>query len=171
MNYFSKNRIILWIVSSMLVISLTALGTMIYRTYLLPAKISQSKECPSSRQFLTTELDLNADQLSKIENINTACLGASRCIMQDLRVRRLELLEELSRDQSDTAELKRMASEIGMIQADLLNSTIAQYLAIKKICSPGQKEKLSNMYFDLFGCQKGGMGKGKQYRHRHGQEN
>lgn len=55
-------------------------------------------------------------------------------------------------------------------------ANIKQFLDLKKVCTPEQTQRLSQIYSKLYGCENigGGQGKGngfgKGYRHRYGQQ-
>jgi len=169
MNYFTRYRIIIWILSAALLIAISVIGTMIYHDHSKSSPaITGSDTRYNPRKFLHQELALTSGQLSEVEKLNIQCQEPSRCIMQDLREKKQQLLDELSKENSDTIKLSALASEIGLIQSKITMTTIDQYLRIKKICTPEQREKLSNLYFELFGGPGQGGGKGARHRNGHG---
>ncbi|MEI8048427.1 MAG: hypothetical protein WCI92_13665, partial [Bacteroidota bacterium] len=57
-------------------------------------------------------------------------------------------------------------------QKNLQAANIKQFLDLKKVCTPEQTQKLSQIYSELYGCENKGMGQGqgKGMRHRYGQQ-
>ena len=75
----------------------------------------------------------------------------------------LVLKKELSKDKPDTNLLNKCGEEICLLQKQMQKASVRQYVALKEICNPVQCQRLSALYFELYGCQGQckGMGKGK----------
>jgi len=164
MNFFQKNKVIIWVLTGLLIAALSALGTMAYHHWLSPAPVSINKPCGDNCDLLSEELGLTAEQQKKIGEIRMNCRNTGLAISDSLRIMRTELLTELSKEVPDTIQLHMIAERIGKLQAQLTNRTIDQYLKISKECTPGQREKLSSLYFEMMGCCKHGEGKGMKNR-------
>ena len=165
MDAFRINRTINPILAVLLVISISALGTVLYKNNREAKKnqeISVRERCSASGTFLKKELGLTDAQESFIENISGTCRGSSQCLKMKLYNRKAELLVELSKENSDTVILNRIATNYGATQTVVIKMTIQQYLEIKRICTPEQRIKLSVLYSELFGCCKQDMPGGKQ---------
>lgn len=160
MNFFQKNRVIIWVLTGLLIAALSALGTMAYHQWLAPAPVSMAKPCGSNCDLLSKELGLTAEQQKKIGEIRLNCRNTGMAISDSLRIMRSELLTELSKEVPDTIHLRLIADRIGKLQSQLTNRTIDQYLKISKECTPEQREKLSSLYFEMMGCCKRGDDKG-----------
>jgi hypothetical protein len=91
-----------------------------------------------------------------------------------IREKKLALLDELSKETSDTQVIKKIAEELSVEQKKLQKANIDQFLELKKVCNTDQTKKLSQIYSELYGCQGQGKGKGKGqgmgHRHRWGQQ-
>ena len=73
-------------------------------------------------------------------------------------------------DDPDSLRIFLLSEELGAIQVRMTKQATSQYLQIRAICKPGQRQKLSNVYCDLFGCSRVKMGKGQgQGQHRNHQ--
>jgi Spy/CpxP family protein refolding chaperone len=158
MNYFTKNRIITLVLVSLLVVSLSALGVMIYHTCIHRRQSAESS-CLNSNQFLVKELNLTPAQSDALAKVKTSCACSSQCIMGELRAKRNELMKELSVENSDTAKLTLLSAEIGRIQEKLTRATVDQYLRVKEICTPTQRVRLAGIYSVMLGCPMNGPGK------------
>jgi Spy/CpxP family protein refolding chaperone len=164
MNFFQKNKVIIWVLTGLLVVTLSALGTMVYHSWQAPVPPSASKPCGEKCYLLSEELGLSAEQEQKIGQIQMTCRNIGMTISDSLQVKRSELVTELSKEVPDTIYLRQIAQRIGQLQSRLTNQTIDQYLKISKECSPEQRQKLSSLYFEMMGCCKQGQGKGKRQK-------
>jgi len=179
MNFFTKHRVLLWILTGLLVVALSVLGSVIYFTWMEQEKIETMQVCSSSCQMLEMELGLDASQNAQLEQILERFREPSEALVSSLRDTRMALMVELRKEQPDTAQIRLLTEEIGANQTSLTALAATQYLQIRSICSPEQQERLCDVYCDLFGCPRAGMGHGKkqdqdqgsgqgQHRHRKG---
>ena len=62
-------------------------------------------------------------------------------------------------------------AEIALLQKQMQNASVDQYLALKEICTPDQCKRLSALYYELYGYQfkdDNGQENKRQHRHRGG---
>ncbi|MCX6234307.1 MAG: periplasmic heavy metal sensor [Bacteroidetes bacterium] len=172
MNFFSKNRLVFWLLIFLVVINLTALTTfLVFYSRHSNASTQQSRENPGI--LFRKELSLSPSQSEKVEVILADYRKSTEPVTTNIRNYRSQLLEELAKDKPDTSLLNICADEICLLQKQLQKASVKQYIALKEICNPAQCERLSALYFELYGCQgqgKGiGKGKGMMHRYRRGQ--
>jgi Spy/CpxP family protein refolding chaperone len=158
MNFFKTNRIIIWTLTALLVVALSALGTMIYHLHCDRARNSVMKECGMKCDLLSEELGLSEAQAKNVDRIRADYLHAAGPTADSLRISRSELVTELGREAADTLRLNQLAQRIGSLQTRLTLQTIDQYLGIRKECTREQQEKLSSFYYELMGCCPAGEG-------------
>ncbi|MFH1159595.1 MAG: periplasmic heavy metal sensor [bacterium] len=178
MNSFPKYKIATRILAGLLILALSALGSMIYHTWFEEKQPSALPACTSSCQILVSELDLDSSQNAKLERILDQYNEPAEALVDALRESRMALMEELRKDSVDTLRIRSLANEIGAGQALLTRLASDQYLQIRMICDSSQQRMLSEVYCDLFGCPRQGMGmqhgngkgQGKQHRFRHGNQ-
>jgi Spy/CpxP family protein refolding chaperone len=173
MNFFSKHKVIIWILTGSLIITLSILASLIYHTWAVPEKIVTQQACTTSCLMLFNELDLDATQEEELEIILDHFSDSSASLISDLRQLRLALMEELQKDKPDSLRIFLLSEELGASHARMTNQAVYQYLQIRAICNPDQLQRLTNVYCDLFGCSRINMGKEqgqKQHRHRNGGE-
>jgi Spy/CpxP family protein refolding chaperone len=173
MNFFIRYKVFAWILAGLLVIALSALGTMVWHVWFESDKeviVQQTPPgCSTSCMILTSELDLNPNQNRDVETIISRSRQSSSGVVTALHEKRNELLEELTKDAPDTTILKRISEEIGEIQGRLMMNAVDQYLQLRDVCDPDQQEKLTGLYYELFGCPRAGQMMHRQGRARHGQ--
>ena len=175
MNFFSKNRLVFWLLIFLVVINLTAMITfLVFYSRNSTALKQQPRENP--RLAFRKELSLSDAQIEKVESILADYRNSTEPVTINIRDYRTQLLEELAKDKPDTSVLNRCTDEICSLQKQMQKASVKQYMALKEICNPVQCQRLSALYFELYGCQgKGkGMGRGKgmmhQYRRGQGQQ-
>ncbi len=175
MSIFNNNRTIFLILVFLVLINITALAT--YFIYLRkPASEPIPTSGPKYGVALRQELSLTPDQSLEVNAINTAYKASSEPYVEAIREKKADLLEELSKDKTDMGLVEKLTNEIVTEQKQLQIANIKQFLDLKKVCTPQQTQKLSQIYSELYGCENKGIGrgqvnnKGKGYRHRYGQQ-
>lgn len=175
MNIFNNNRPVFWILIFLVLINIAAMAT--YFIY-LRKQANETLTGPGLKRgiVLQQELALTPDQSLAVNKINATYQASSEPIVEDIREKKSELLEELSKEDTDSAVLTKLTNDIVIEQKKLQMANIKQFLDLKKVCTPEQTLKLSQIYAGLYGFeQKGkgngqGKGSGKGYRHRYGQQ-
>lgn len=174
MNIFNNNRTVFWILIFLVVINITALVT--YFFYLrVPAGQPSAGSGFKRGIALRQELSLTHDQSLKVNRINYTYQALSESVVNTIREKKADLLEELSKENTDSAVVIKLADDIVTEQKKLQMANIKQFLDLKKVCTPEQTQKLSQIYSELYGCENKGQGRGKGngqgkgFRHRYGQ--
>jgi len=188
MNYFTKNRILIWIVIAAFAINISAIATILYRVNKVKCRIENAEDHHRSHDIFKKELNLTPEQETQFMEMKKTSREEARPIVVKMREQRKELMNVLFEKAPDTIKIKLISGEIQQSQAMLLQQTIKHYLDLKKILKADQQEKLNLMYQDLFGCPKmqmekkcgsecgkengsgdgKGDGNGGGNRHRHG---
>lgn len=171
MNFFIRNRVLIWILAGLLIITLSILGSLIYHTWTEPEKVVLQSGCSSSCKMLFSELELDSGQQAEMDQILDHFRDSSTNLVVEMRHLRLLLLDELQKEVPDTLQISALSKELGDIQTRMIRITAKQYLQIRSICNPDQQQQLSNVYCDLFGCprvEKNQEQKQGQHHYRHG---
>jgi Spy/CpxP family protein refolding chaperone len=165
MNYFDKNRILIWAVVFFLVINVSALATFFVYFSKNGKPIHEPAACQSCGQFCRM-LDLTEEQSKTVEKIQAGFHVKSDPLIEQIKEVRRMMLLELSKDAPDTSLVNQYADSIGELHKQLQKTAASQFLSLKQVCNPEQCRKLSTMYYDLYGCKGEKMmeGKGKQHR-------
>ncbi|MBE0647449.1 MAG: periplasmic heavy metal sensor [Bacteroidales bacterium] len=174
MNFFLRNRAVIWVLAGLLIITMSVLASMVYHTWTEPEEVVSQPGCSSSCQMLSNELELTGDQQEQMDTILNHFRDSSSALVSELRQSRLALMEELQSDLPDTLRILQLSEEIGAVQSRMTRLAASQYLHIRSICDPEQQQALSNVYCDLFGCPRVNRGQGEEckdnsrQRHRNG---
>ncbi len=173
MNIFSNNRTVFWILIFLVLINITALVT--YFIYLREPINEPAPDSGFKRGIvLRQELALTPEQSLAVNKINESYQASSEPIVEAIRKKKSELLEELSKENTDSAMLTKLTDDMVIEQKKLQLANIEQFLSLKKVCTPEQTLKLAQIYAGLYGFEQNGkgqgQGKGMRYRHRFGQQ-
>lgn len=175
MNFFDKNRLAFWILIFLVIINVSALVTFFVAKPKANTNEFKAAETKPGAT-LQAELSLAPDQNLKVNEINSAYKASSEPIIVSIKEKKSELLEELSRENTDTNRVKAILHDLDIRQNNLQQANIKQFLELKKVCTPEQTRKLSQIYSELYGCDVKGKGQGKgngqgmKHRHRYGQQ-
>jgi len=160
MNFFSKNRFLFWLLIFLVVILFTALVTLI--VYYSDQSKGSSQQMPDNPgNVFRTELSLTPAQSEKVDAILAVYRNSTEPIVSEIRNHRIQVLDELTKDKPDKSILNKYIEEISQLQKQMQNASINQYMALKEICTPGQCQRLSALYYELYGFQGQGNGHGK----------
>ncbi len=166
MNISNNNRIIFWILIFLVLVNITALAS-----YFIYFRKPANEPLPGSRYTkgiaLRQELSLTPEQSLEVNKINATYQASSESIIAAIRDKKAELLEELSVDNTDTSLVEKLAKDIDNEQNKLQMANIKQFLDLKKVCTPEQTQKLSQIYAEMYGCERKGQGNGNGMKHRH----
>jgi len=171
MNIFNNNRTVFWILIFLVMINITALAT-----YFIYMRKPINEPLPGSELkrgiVLRQELSLTPEQSLAINKINATYQASSEPIVEAIREKKAEILDELAKENTDSVILTKLANEMVIEQKKLQMANIKQFLDLKKVCTPEQTLKLAQIYAGLYGFDQGGKGQGKgmRYRHRFGQQ-
>lgn len=175
MNIFNNNRAIFLILIFLVLINITALAT-----YFFFLRKPASESIPASGfkhgVALTKELSLTPDQSLKVNTINATYQTSSEPIVAVIKEKKADLLKELSKDNTDIDLVEKLSNDVVTEQKKLQMANIKQFLDLKKVCTPEQTQKLSQIYSELYGCENKGKGQeqrnsnGGGHRHRYGQQ-
>jgi len=167
MNVFYKNRLVFWMLIVLVIINISALISFL----LFPKEQAPASCCSTEEQqcnVFRDELDLSAAQDLKVRAINQNYMASAGPVALSIKEARASILTELDRDQPDTVRLNELTSQLAGLQMKIQKENNKQYSELRRVCTPGQAQKLSALYRDLYGCpMQGGQGK---HRYRHGQQ-
>jgi len=160
MNFFSKNNVVFWLLIFLVGVNISALITIIVLVSKKAPVINQQPAINPGNAFTKT-LSLSPGQTGKVETILNNYKNLTEPISMDIRNHRIQILEELAKKNPDKVLLTRNVKEISMLQTQMQDASINQYMALKEICTPDQCQRLSALYYELYGCQGQGPGMGK----------
>ena len=156
-----RNRLLFWALIILVVINLSALGTIIYQNYF-------SRSCPFPQplvgaqtsepnlehfhHFMHQRLNLSDQQEETLKKLDTRHFEATRIILDSLQQLRGLMLNELERDRMDTVLLDSYAQKVGLLHCNLKRITTAYFIGIKAMCTPDQNKKLNLFFSKMRSC-------------------
>lgn len=183
MNTQTKKQLITGLIIFLVVVNIAALSTIIYRNKIASPPINedyvqlrQKVEEQGMYRFFRNELQLSEDQFKQFRDINHQNMLRSRDIVRQLHTKRVEMMEEVSKENPDKDKLDNISHEIGTLHYELKRNTYNHFLELKEICSEDQQEKLQHMFMRMiddqdFGPRQRRMNKRPERRGRQGGRN
>ncbi len=166
MKFIYNNRLMFWVLLFLVVINISALVS----KFFFSAPLETADCCPPEKQQCSAfreELNLSAEQAVLVTGINKKYTDSAAPVATAIREARVSILNELDSEKPDTMLLNNLAGKVASLQLRIQKENIAQYTALKRVCTPQQAQKLSALYRDLYGCPM--QNPQMQHRHRNGQ--
>lgn len=145
MNYFSKKNITIIIIAVLLIINIATISTILYHSYGNRLVNRAQPERNTMRAFWN-ELNLSQRQIDEFGVAKKEFSLKTRKIMDEMSNIRLELINEMSSADPDTAKMFAMADEIGVKHAQIKNLTINHFLELKKNTTPEQFSQFVKLF-------------------------
>ena len=147
MNYFGKRNGLLWVIIVLLIIILSAVGTMFFKMHHGMGNGSGLRpEMFRDENFMKDKLELNDEQIKQFKEINSEHNDGRTFMIEKMRNERQMIDSQLTSDNPDTAKLNTMINEMTQLQAKMIKVHVKSYLEIKKICNPEQQKKLAILF-------------------------
>lgn len=170
----NSNRMIIWAIVVLAVLNITTILTIIYHRHESRPEIDmqgsgtfggENSSVRFSGRWFRDELGLSVEQMNRFREFNPAFRQHVRDINLQLNDLRRLMLDEMSSPVSDSARLNSLADSVGYLHADLKKQTYRYYMNFKDMCNMEQKEKLDNMFGEMFAAdvQTGKYGPGGPY--------
>ncbi len=175
MNYFTKRRILIWIIILLSAINISAVSTIVYHVYFQNDNETFVDEAPidvpRSRlgRFFRDELQLTPEQHNEFRRLRQQYHQNTWNITHTMRGKRLEILKEMSKQKPDTLYLHQLAKDIGLLHTELKMETCRFYLDMKQQCTPDQQQKLFRIFKSMIAKEEEVMPPHKpMHKHRFG---
>ncbi|MFO7938129.1 MAG: periplasmic heavy metal sensor [Bacteroidales bacterium] len=174
MKASNKRTLIITGIIFITVINLAALGTQLYRSYFQPRVSNRAERADFRpehmhdgfhRQFIE-QMDFSEKQAGAFRTIMRKTFQESRPVIDQLHLKRRELLTVLSGEVVDTVNVNFLAEEIGRLHAELKKISASHYMELRKLCTPQQQEQLLQFYDKMIPQQPRGERRGRNWQHR-----
>lgn len=108
----------------------------------------QTIEIPAQQRtrFFKEQLDLHPEQINAFRELNRNYNRKAQQLTQQLEFLRIEMVEELGKENPDRTQLNFISNEIGTLHSELKQVTISYYLSMKEECTEEQKKKLNEIF-------------------------
>ncbi len=146
MKTSKKDRIIQWLNIFLLVINISAFGTILLLNKQTPAR---SLEKYNSDDFLRRELKLSDEQFKKIALLDSEVFRIYQSLLDMECASNFRLVEEMTSPSPSKARMDSIAQNIGKLHAGLKKQTIRHFDNIKSICDEDQKLLLDQLLKEM----------------------
>ena len=146
MEATKRKRIVQWLNIFLLVINVSAFGTILLLNKQVPAK---SLDKYNSDEFLRKELNLSADQYKKILLMDSEVFRIYQSLLDMECASNFRLVEEMTSESPNKAKMDSIALNIGRLHSGIKKQTVKHFDNIKSICTEEQKVLLDQLLKDM----------------------
>ena len=100
-------------------------------------------------RFFRDQLNLSIDQVDEFRELNRNYNRNARRVSDQLENLRIQMVEEMSKDEPSETLLDEISKNIGELHAELKHLTIDYYLGMKQVCDTTQQEKLEEIFLTV----------------------
>ena len=154
MDYFSKNKISLWIIGILVLLNLFTLSTIWYNRYHVPDRERQQDvrhRHQEGLKILEQKLELTADQKKVFDDLRQRHFEKMKPLHHEIFSIRRELMDEAAKAEPDTARIRALTNRLGEKETERERNIIEHFMEMRSVCKPGQKEKLEVLLRELMG--------------------
>lgn len=105
----------------------------------------QRDKNPKAKDAITRELNLSADQQSRLEKERTANREAMETLRSALKEKKRELQDAITKPDITKQQVEPILAQIKKLQSDMAEKRVDGIFAVKGILSPEQFAKLQSM--------------------------
>jgi translation initiation factor 2 beta subunit (eIF-2beta)/eIF-5 len=146
MEAIKRNRIIQWLNIFLLVINVSAFGTILLLNKQAPAK---SLDKYNSDEFLKKELNLTSDQYKKILLMDSEVFRIYQSLLDMECASNFRLVEEMTSESPSKMKMDSISINIGKLRAGIKKQTVKHFENIKSICNADQKILLDQLLKEM----------------------
>jgi periplasmic protein CpxP/Spy len=158
MNYFEKDKIYLYIIVLLSVFLLSLGAALLYHTHNERqwSRDHSNRERPvNSHRMMASQLGLDENQMKQFNEFRSLYMAQTRGLISAIDRKKSEMLAELSLASPDTMKLSAITDSIGILHREIMKTTAAHFLQLKKICSPDQQIKMEELFKHMLQFQNG----------------
>lgn len=152
-RYFTKTNIFIWLVIALAILNISTIATILWHKSHFNYETKMHSEIPGlfgppkfPGWHLKEKLKFSGKQSEDFDLIRKDFHISARDIAKQMQKLRLNMLNELAKENIDTVVIYKYAQDIGNLHADLKKKTIKFYIDIKNICNPSQRDTLAFIF-------------------------
>ncbi len=155
MTMQNKYRMLVWVIFILVATNLSMGISFLYhkqqesRQVLNSSEINDEVPAQQRTRYFREQLNLNPRQVGIFRNLNRNFNHTAWQIQHQLSELRMEMVNEMGKEQSDTIKLDEIANSIGELHKELKKETISFYLAMKRESTEEQREKLHAIFISI----------------------
>lgn len=151
----NKYRIMIWVIIILIATNLSMGVSFLYHKQ-QDKKIAEeqqkvSVEVPTQQRtrFFREQLNLGPEQVEVFRELSRDFNRIAWQINHQLERIRIEMVNEMGKDNPDEARLKELSKNIGDLHTQLKDETINYYLSMKEACTEEQKARLNEIFITI----------------------
>jgi Spy/CpxP family protein refolding chaperone len=147
MDYFSKNKILMWIIAILVLLNVLTLSTL-WITYVRNPFRSFREETTHRRQglkILERELNLSPEQIKVFDDIRRHHFEKMESLQKEIFSIRRELMDELDKTVPDSERIRLLTIRIGEKETLRERYIFEHFMQMKSACTPQQQEKFRHL--------------------------
>ena len=152
MNYFKKIKLAWIFVILLSIINITIFTGWAMHHHALNKNACKNNTDAKESCLMRSRLELNTYQDKKYDSIKVLFREKALPIVDSVKNTRNILMDLLSNDNININKADSLINEVNILNGHIFNQSVEQYIALKKILNPAQKDKLCGIYCDIFGC-------------------
>jgi Spy/CpxP family protein refolding chaperone len=165
MNYFERTRIYLFIIIILVIFNISAIVAIIYHLRSEHRQMRPDREEGHDRgRHLADKIGFDKAQAVQFDTLRADFGRKAKAIMNTIQEKKLEIINEFTSESPDTAKLYQLTRDIGNLHTDMRRLSIDHFMNVKKLCTPGQKTKLLDLFKNMMKMEEG-AGFNRQFRH------
>lgn len=148
-------RIFIWIIAILLATNLSMGFSFLYHKQqdkkMMEKQEATAIEVPAQRRtrFFREQLNLKQNQIVAFRELNRDFNQNARLINRQLEALRIEMVNELGKENPDQSALDSISKKVGNLHTKLKEETIEYYLKMKNECSEEQMERLNDIFMSM----------------------
>lgn len=109
-------------------------------TWVSATWIMREREPPSLHSIIHTELDLNDDQMRRLDAIEDRFAGRRQALQAEVRAANQELAAAIAVSDGDTPQVQAAVDHFHSAMGDLQKATISHVFEMRSVMTPAQAE-------------------------------
>lgn len=154
-----KNLVILFL-AVLTIINVAALVTIAYHRFQPGKPFPPAGQPGNPLNFIKQELGLSDEQAKKFEDNFKKFRIEMDLILDSLRVKRNELMDEISAEQPSLDKVNKLIVEVGLLENELQKKVVMNILEGKSYLTPEQQKKLFSILKQGKDRERGPMDRG-----------
>ncbi len=145
MNYFTRKKLTILLIAVLLIANIASIGTIIFLSYRKPPMPEPQFNAESFRKT-KEKLGFTKEKEDTLKIMQKKYWEQSREVMVQLHQKRVLIMDEFSKPDTDSTKLYLLAEETGDLHTQLKKLTINHMLEMKSVCTEEQFKFLDGMF-------------------------
>ena len=149
MDYFTKNKLVFWIVIVLIVLNVLLLSTVWIGHAKRPPRGGPGRGALGGMRIMEDVLGLNREQVEAFEQIRKQHFERTRLLNERRLAVRIDLVNELFVAEPDREKINRLLSELKGVQGEFDQKLFQHFGELRDQCTDEQKSELKSMLIGL----------------------